>query len=263
MKFSPFPLKATDAARWYIERSEYQSFDTESAQHLIQSFVACGSYRKAAAFTRKLVTVPMLFGECTLTLMESLCEYRYAQYAREISPWFERRIRSKEHSFKPCDIYLIIAETNGNRDDFVKAKNAVRLETNSDERTLRLVRIFELARDLDPDSEEMELLEQIRTYARSRLQSDLVPAFLISAALTVSTQQECDFTLACEIVGCMTSQMEAKVYKHFVDELISIAAQMPERMIRQAMKKQTSTTVRKSLRLALASEPSHPEEMLH
>lgn len=263
MKFSPFPLKATDAALWYIERSEYQSFDIESAQHLIQSLIACGSYRKAAAFTRKLVTVPMLFGECALTLMESLCEYRYSQYAREIIPWFERRIRSKEHSFKPCDLYLIIAETNGSREDFVKARSSVLAEPNLDERNLRLIRIFDLALTLDPDSQETELLAQIRSYAQARLQTDLIPAFLISAALTVSTMHEHDFLLACEIVGCMTSQMETQAYKVFVDELIEIAMQMPESTVRSILKKQTSATVRKSLRRALATEPSHPEEMLH
>lgn len=259
MAFSPFPLKAADAANWYIERSNHETFDEESASHLIRSLVSSGWHRKAAAFVRYLEPAPKLFGPCAIILFETLCEYRYAPIARKLLPWFEKRLRSKKHLCRPCDLRLAIAETTGNGIDAQSAKQAVISESDPDIRMLRLIRIAEL------DCEEMERIPEIRSYIQIRVLTDPIQAFAICKALVQSTKHEIDFKLVCDIVSSIVSQYPETVYQEILDQFIGeVAIEFPDRIIRRALEHIPSATVYRYLsRLVSKQSASILSETLH
>lgn len=249
MKKQEFLLNPVNTAIWLIRESKKERFDPEAVKHLIQFLILSGQHKDAATLVRHLIEHPTLFAECAMTLFETLCENRHAGFARTILPWFECRIKSKRHAYRPCDLYLAIAETTGSEHDLKRAKQSVSDETNRNEQAIRLVQLY----GLDPNP---TYLRRIRERIQHLIRFDLFTAIRISTVLTTETKEEADFEILCTITSAISAQLGEQESEPFFEIMKKVALILDKKTVRATIRSQSNETVRQHL-LQLFQEQSH------
>lgn len=252
MKSSCPPVNIFELAAWFVKRAEFETFDIEGAQHFVEGFIACGAHKEAATFVRRLLPAPILFAECAITLMETLCEYQYAGIARSILPWFERRMKSKLHNLKPCDLYIAITEYSTHQLDVLAARDAILAEKDPDERALRLIGTADRLPDKD------EHLTWVRTHIQSRRQSDPRIAYTIAYPLVGITHHEADFAQLCSITQELVHHVSKDEYLSSVARLQEIGQLMSKPAIQRVIKQEWPVPIEQQLEQILAGRQDAP-----
>lgn len=252
MKTSGPPVDIRELATWFISRADYESFDLEGAQHFIQAFIACGAHKEASTFVRRLLPAPVLFAECAITLIETLCEYERASFARTIIPWFERRMHSDQHNLKPCDLYIAITEFSRHEIDIAKALEAILKEPDFDERALRLIGTADRIPDRDVH------LAWVRSRIEVRRLSDPKAAHSIAYPLVGITHLESDFATLCEITRDLVHHLQQDEYLLFVAQLQEIGSLIPKPAVQRVIKRGWSPPIMQRLEQILANKQNAP-----
>lgn len=188
------PLDAVRLGRWLLEHGNPDQIGGEGPKTIIRALVEFQMYGEAAAFVATLLPSPIVFAECAITLVEVLCEHGWRDGALEFVHLFEGHMDSQEHTFKPSDLYLAVAETTNIQADIKRAIESVRAEPDEFERIIRLTRLTTL------DRHNSEHAKNVREFVTRNMTDDPERSAIAAYNLFLATHKEFDLRLFCEVV---------------------------------------------------------------